>query len=372
MEQISFAPTGAAVVALQGGGRAIVDLEGSNMIDQVYSHTLAGNVTSTNFFYEEATDTGAATRRLADGSVVFTSRFEEIYPYGYGANPPYSSDGRWALTAGEAVDAPVMVFEIEGDRRYEIDAVSVFEGAVGIELDDNSRFMTRPAPGGQRLFFSAIDLSTGAAHAVWIESATGRLVAGPIELPSLGPGIVLDDGRVVMGSSTVVTILPADLEGPLVTVSGTEGFSVFDLDRATGTILIGATDGRVGLVDVETATVEFLESASGALTAGAFSPDGSRVAVLSVGKGAQIVDVATGRRVGIQMPLTGTFIYPAGLQWSEDGAGVWVGAPTGPIRLAANAEAWRAVACRVVHRELTSDEWVALVSDAGPQVPACS
>jgi len=143
-------------------------------------------------------------------------------------------------------------------------------------------------------------------------------------------------------------------------------------------VLVGAPSGDLGLVDVDTASFERIEGATGPVSAGTFSPDGSRVAVLAPGVGVQVVDVASGRRVGLPMFLDGPVILSRGLHWAEDDVetarpgGLWVGSSIGPIEFAADPDRWREIACGIVDRELTADEWRTLVSDTEPQVSACA
>jgi hypothetical protein len=42
------------------------------------------------------------------------------------------------------------------------------------------------------------------------------------------------------------------------------------------------------------------------------------------------------------------------------------------MRFAVDRDRFRALACDIVHRELTADEWRTFVSDSEPQVSACS
>ena len=98
------------------------------------------------------------------------------------------------------------------------------------------------------------------------------------------------------------------------------------------------------------ASFERIEGAMGPVSAGTFSPDGSRVAVLAPGVGVQVVDVATGRRVGLPMFLDGPVILSRGLHWAEDDVetgrpgGLWVGSSIGPIEFAADPDRWREIA----------------------------
>jgi WD40 repeat protein len=179
-------------------------------------------------------------------------------------------------------------------------------------------------------------------------------------------------GVIIGESDTSVRILPNDLDAELVSVDGSQGLTVFDQDETSGRVLVGSANGSVALVDVDTATLEFLESADGELTAGAFSPDGGRVAVLVPAVGVQIFDVETGQRIGVPMTLNGVTLNPLGVHWAEDRTGVWVAANTGVIRFVAGVDRWREIACGIVNRELTADEWRTFVSETEPQAAACS
>ena len=50
------------------------------------------------------------------------------------------------------------------------------------------------------------------------------------------------------------------------------------------------------------------------------------------------------------MPFRGTGVYQNGIQWSDDGAGAWVGTLDGPVRFSADPAHWREIACGIVHR----------------------
>ena len=58
------------------------------------------------------------------------------------------------------------------------------------------------------------------------------------------------------------------------------------------------------------------------------------------------------------------------MSWTADGSSVWVAPTGGPIRLAADPDRWRDIACSVVNRELTETEWERFVGSGDP-VPAC-
>ncbi len=143
-------------------------------------------------------------------------------------------------------------------------------------------------------------------------------------------------------------------------------------------MLVGGLNGGIGLVDVDAVSLELLERVPGVPTAGAFSPDGSRIAVLSAStsanapSGVQLIDVATGQRIGVPMRPYGTEAFATGVSWVDDGSGIWVSTDDGPVRFAADLAGWREIACGVVHRELTPDEWRQFVSDTDPQVSSCA
>jgi hypothetical protein len=252
-----------------------------------------------------------------------------------------------------------------------VDVAGALAEAGAAPLTPTEPFAMSPAPGGQRLVVIRTT-ATGDTEAMWVDSATSKVLSGPLKLDGFGHPFALDDGRVLISHyDRTINILPTNLQGPAVSVDGTEGFSVFDIDDDTGRILIGAANGRVGLLDVDTATVAYLEDADGALTAGAFAPDGQRVAVFSVGNGVQLLDVASGRKLGVAMkPLH--VRSDSRITWADDGSGVWLMSTAGPVRLAADSSHWRGIACRIVHRELTPDEWRTFVSDTERQADACS
>ncbi len=55
-----------------------------------------------------------------------------------------------------------------------------------------------------------------------------------------------------------------------------------------------------------------------------------------------------------------------------DGGGIWVGSSEGPIEFAADPQRWRQIACDIVNRELTDDEWRTFVSETDSPTSACA
>ena len=380
---LAYSPTGRVTTTQSGTGIVEVDAQGSIVVDQVRTSTteISNNVFSDHPFYENAGDDGQTgiLRRLSDGEIVSRVPFAESFPNGYGSDPFYSSNGQWSLTVGPSRLDPLVVTQVLGARRYVVDFGQAYFDAVGEPITENHQLTTRPTPDGQRVFVAARDLRGGPAHAVWVDSETSTPASESIELEGFGPALVLADDRVVIGfDDSTMLILDAQLAGAPVVVEGSEGFRALDQDEVTGRVLVGAPNGDLGLVDVDTASFERIEGATGPVSAGTFSPDGSRVAVLAPVVGVQVVDVASGRRVGLPMFLDGPVILSRGLHWAEDDVetarpgGLWVGSSIGPIEFAADPDRWREIACGIVGRELTADEWRTLVSDTEPQVSACA
>lgn len=110
----------------------------------------------------------------------------------------------------------------------------------------------------------------------------------------------------------------------------------------------------------------------GLLLGGAFSPDGATVAVSVLYGGVQLFDVDTGDAVGIPVvpPASGSF-NPSEVHWAEDGRSVWFAEGGSLVRLDADPAGWPELACSIVHRELTPEEWTRFVDPDSDPVPLC-
>jgi len=366
--------SGVVVVSMRGAGVAVVDHAASVAVDSRISTTQLVSLMPASPYQALLSVDGnsAEVRRLSNNEVVVEYLIDELWPNGYGGDGFVSSDGEWVLHWQQSGPI-VMVSDMREHRQYAVNYVAAYADAVGGPFPDTNFTAARPAPGGEKVIFTTRSLLGGPAVAFWIDSETSEVISGPLEFDGGGRPMVMDDGTVVIGvEDTTVKILPPALDTPAVVVPGTEGFEVLDKDENSRLVLIGASNGRVGLVDVEEATVRFLQDATGSLTAGAFSPDGRQVVVFSVADGAQVLDVATGQRIGVPMSFDAVVPLDLAISWSEDGKGVWLGTESGPVRFAADPAAWREIACGIVNRELTADEWRTLVSDTEPQVSSCA
>ncbi len=286
-----------------------------------------------------------------------------------------SIDGEWILTYSEFVESGriVVVSEIAGDRQAVMDLGPIF-AQLGV-TDERPIVVPRLGADGERLFVAVRKSADSTSLiAVWVDIASAQIVAGPLEIPTVAPARVLHDGSVVLGGDiSPLIVLPPGLDGePLIVRDGT-GLSVLHQDPVSGLVLVGGGDGVVGLLDAPTGRIEFLEGAVGWVYAGAFSPSGDTIAIGSNTSGVQLFDVATRQPIGVPMrPQGGVTGGGPGLRWSDDGRGVWIGPGGGPVRFAAHPDSWRNIACSIVGRELTPDEWRTFVSDTDPQVSACT
>jgi DNA-binding SARP family transcriptional activator/WD40 repeat protein len=291
-----------------------------------------------------------------------------VHPTGFYFVKP-SIDGEWVLTAGDA--HIIGVSEVAGDRQTAVDLGPTL-AQLGI-TEELPVMVPRAAAGGERLFV-LIRKSDDSWLAVWIDIASEEIVAGPLELPSGGGSRILQDGSVVVGGDIApLMVLPPGLDGEPTILPDVTGLSALHQDPVSGLVLVGGGDGAVGLLDPRAGRVEFLEGAVGWVYAGAFSPSGDTVAISSDTAGVQLFDVASRQPIGMPMvPQGGAIGGAGGLRWSEDGRGVWIGPAGGPVRFAAHPDSWREIACSIVGRELTPDEWRTFVSDTDPQVSACT
>jgi WD40 repeat protein len=375
---IAFGADDTIDIALKGAGHAVLAQSTSVLVDQRWPSTRSFDVSQFHDDYLIASE-GLSTlqlRSLADDSLVFERPVADLFPDGLGYGPLFSSDGDWMMTGngGERV----VISEVHGDRRFVVDGDAAYRQKFGRPLPDYQGGAIRPGTGGDRVFFTYTPVG-GKPFAMWVDSATSTIVAGPMEFGDLGgPPLVLADGRVVVASlDTQMTILPADLQGAPVVVDGGDGFRAYDVDPATGRVLIGSLDGRVGVLDLDSASIQILATVSTQPHNAAFSPDGERAAFLlgtlssSQSAGVQLLDLETGQLIGVPMSLPGTFVRTGTVSWAADGTGAWVGTEGGPTRFASDPAEWRSIACGIVHRALTADEWRTLVSDSEPQVSAC-
>ena len=290
-----------------------------------------------------------------------------FHPTGFGFVKP-SIDGEWVLTADDG--NIVVVSEVAGDGQEAVDLGPIW-AQLGI-TEEHPHVVPRLGTGGERLFVLT-RRADDSAVAVWVDIASAKIVAGPLNLPSGGPARVLHDGRVVVGGDIApLMVLPPELDGEPM-IADVTGLSALHQDPVSGLVLVGGGDGVVGLLDPRAGRVEFLEGAVGWVYAGAFSPSGDTVAISSDTAGVQLFDVASSQPIGVPMvPQGGAIGGAGGLRWSEDGRGVWIGPGGGPVRFAAHPDSWRDIVCSIVGRELTPDEWRTFVSDTDPQVSACT
>jgi WD40 repeat protein len=293
-----------------------------------------------------------------------------VHPTGW-IFPHFSSDGEWVRTYDRDPTSGVIgLWEVAGDRR-----TAVHLGPIWAQLgitDEAPNIRTSPARGGERLFV-ATQRSDGAWVAVWVDVASEQIVAGPLEISEGNRPRILHDNSVVVGGPGPLMLLPPGLDEQPLILDGVNGLIPLHQDEASGLVLLGGDDGDVALFDPGSGEVEYLVGAAGTALAGAFSPSGDRIAIVSNTYAVQLFDAATGQPLGGRMVAgAGTEIFANGLAWSADGRGVWSIAAPGPVRYAAHPASWRDAACGIAGRELTPEEWRSFVSEDEPQVSACS
>jgi WD40 repeat protein len=132
-----------------------------------------------------------------------------------------------------------------------------------------------------------------------------------------------------------------------------------------GRLLATGASGVITLRDSQTGRlVRTLPIPNGYNGALAFSPDGSKLAVLAR-DGAEVWDIDTGTEIGTGLPgaspQRGTPGGPGRLLYTPDGRLVMV-SPNGLATIwNVNPAAWDAAACRIAGRQLTPAEWARFV-----------
>lgn len=379
-EVLSVAATeaGRVTVARRSGGPLIADLSGGPLIEAAYSEAANAQLWP-HSPYVDIPGPDFRSLRLIDLDSGETVR--ELDLTGVHANPIappfYSSDGEWIMTVELGFTVPgrwFAVTEITGDRQYLVEPVEIYRTFFGDLPGPGVFFRLRVEAGGERLFALARN-DAGDVRAGWFALDSGELLAGPLDLEFGGPVLLLDDGKVAHGGfadSASLGILPPDLGGRSVVVEGTGGLTPFHQDVDTGRIVVGGPGGNVGVVDPDTATFTPIAGAGGLIYGAAFSPDGSLIAVASLEEGLQLfdADALTPLGIAVDLGLRDPGVAPD-VRWTEDGSGVWVATGRGPIRIAASPDRWVDVACDIINRELTREEWATFVSAESEPAPAC-
>jgi hypothetical protein len=227
-------------------------------------------------------------RSLVDGAQVASVDQTAVAPDGDFGEPFFSSDGESLFSFSLSRAA---VSAVSSDDQWALDTTSAYEQVFGSLPSDSVQHVIRPEHDGERAFIMFSGPESGWA-AIWVETATGHIVAGPLFLDERGPALTLSDGRVVVGGTT---ILPADPVGPGTPVPDSGGMEPIHESVETGIVLMTSEDGAVGFLDPDSATIRYAESGPGGLYAGGFSPDGRLAAVASSISGVQIYDVEAGR-----------------------------------------------------------------------------
>ncbi|MEM9516728.1 MAG: BTAD domain-containing putative transcriptional regulator [Actinomycetota bacterium] len=321
------------------------------------------NVPWLNFY-----DRDANTMRfvaMSDGRAV-ESDLSDVHPELIATSPWYSTDGEWYLTIGAQPDqVEVSVARIDGSERRSIDLTD----ALG--LTPNDGIAIRPLVGGRELLVVAEPLE-GQPYALRYDIDASAVVAGPLELEFAGRATVLRDGRTIVDAATDgLLIISADMTD--VVKLPERGWWVQHQHPTTNEVLLsGFDDSTLGILDPDDGSIRDLQPSTEIVNSAAFSPDGERIAVVVPSAGVQIYDTESGEQIGIPMVPSGQAIGgEIGVSWSPDGNSVWFIPSGGPVAFASSEEEWLRIACEIVDRELTVEEWTTFVSPDEPPIPAC-
>lgn len=368
---------GTVLIGYDSGAWDAVDLAGGPVVRNRWPVELS-TVYPDQSFYETPVDgfTANEYRSLEANELLATIDFSDSWDGVLGGPGFVSRSGEWVLSYKEtdfAAGEPDIAFsEITGDRQYVHTMADVFERVTGAPIGSSDSVAIRVEDGGERFYISAIRPADGVPIAAWMDMESGEPVDGPVDIPVVGPALLLANGGIAVGGLQDVVILAADLDDAQVVVEGTSGQIPLHQDPISGRVLL-AGDGTVNLLDPATGTLTSMEDAVGEVFAGSFSPDGEIVAVATYSDGVQLLDVSTVRRIGVPIDPDGIGLRMdvGGLSWSKDGTGVWTAPSGGPILFDANPDGWRDLACSIVHRELTEEEWRTFVSPDTEPVASC-
>lgn len=376
VNQVAFTDDGTVILAQLDGTNLEVDPDASVLITDTISVDGWAALHPGLAYYETFPDdlTGYTIRALDDDSIVHEVDLTDEYPFGIDPRASWSRNGEWAFRSGLDDQGRIIggtTTNVDGSIRKVLAPDPVVRLAGGAVRDIRGGW-TVPNNKGDRLL--AIVTLSGESRVGWFDANTGELIAGPMATRAFtsetnGP-VLFDDGTTVMGDrSGSLTILPPDLTGEPIEVPG--GFNAIDVDEVGRRVLVGSGDGDIGLVDVDTGTLEIIGTSDKYPFRGAISPDGRRAVLLLHGLGAQLVDLDEQAILGVSV-FDNEFGSVGGMHWSDDGTTFWMNTTDrGIFEVSADPEQWVDIACDIVHRELTVEEWHRSVDPDSEPVPAC-
>ena len=368
---------GSRVIVARDAGSTLLSytLDDRNIVEREIETSNFGLAPDVDVYWNFELDADGAGVRLVDFETGVQTEIDlsAAHPGGMAPFAVFRGDSPFVLTVDR--DGPMAaITAIDGSaatRRIDLDDV---QQRLGSDVATIGRTGSpRVSADGERLFMlTRIGLDTWSAG--WFDLESGRLLAGPVDVPVGGTAVVLDDGSVAVGSDVFpLAILPPDLDGEPILVEQAAAMVPLHHDAESDVLLVGGSGGGVGLLDTNSNEVRRFVGASGPIVGGAISPDGSRLAVVSSTEGLIVFDVESGERLGVPiLPEGGSFGGSRGARWSDDGTGVWFGPGGGPVRIVTDPERWREIGCEIVGRDLTPDEWADYVSVDTDPVPMCS